>query len=464
MKKSAPGYIHGSIGGTMIKTALSMIPATLAMSGYNIADTYFVAQLGTIPLAAMGFTFPVIMLVGCVYRGIAVGAMTPLSHAFGGSKAAKAAKVASSGLLLMVLWSVFTGIIGSLTIAWTFRKFGAGNDTMPLIHAYMVIWYLGSVTMSLSMAGNDFLIASGAPRAAATMMMAGMIVNVILDPICIFGWGPIPAMGVCGAALATIISQGLSAVVLLHIIHHRYHLLTLKIFEWRLLRSSWSVIMRVAIPSIAGMLLMPIGNGIITRIVAEFGDTAVAACAAAGRLEMVAFVVPMSLGMALMPMIGQNFGARLYERIDQCRRFAVRFAGFFELGMAVIFFVAAPWMVKWFTDDPHVETIMISYLRIIPLGFGMTEIHRYCGFIFTGCNHPKAAAWLNALRILGLLVPFSLLALVFNSLDVLFAARLIADVIAGGVGMWLVRRMTRQLLSRRPKPNATSQTSIPETV
>jgi Na+-driven multidrug efflux pump len=277
------------------------------------------------------------------------------------------------------------------------------------------------------------------------MMVGGMILNVILDPLFIFGLGPVPAMGIKGAAVATVLSQLISGIVMLLVLHYRYQLLTLSVMHWRLLKSAWKIIIRVAIPSTIGALMMPIGNSVIVRIVASFGDDVVAACAAAGRLEMVAFVVPMSLGISMIPMIGQNFGAKHYDRINGCRRFAMRFAIFFELFMALVYFIIAPWLSGLFSKDPNVIEVMTLYLRIIPFGFGLMEVHRYCGFVYTGCNKPAAAAWLNALRLFGLLVPLSLLALYFGSLHGLFVARLVSDVLAGVIGMWFVRRMTLEL-------------------
>ena len=96
---SKAAYTTGPIGKTMLMTAFSMLAGTLAMSGYNIADTYFVGQLGKIPLAAMGFTFPVIMLIGCVFRGLGVGVMTNAAQALGSGNNAKAGKLITSGLL-----------------------------------------------------------------------------------------------------------------------------------------------------------------------------------------------------------------------------------------------------------------------------------------------------------------------------------------------------------------------------
>jgi putative MATE family efflux protein len=445
MQNSHARYTHGSIGGTMLKTAAAMIPATVAISGYNIADTYFVARLGTLPLAAMGFTFPLIMLIGCLYRGLAVGAMTPLAHSLGGRKTTKGAKVASSGLLLIVLCGIVIGVFGLLTMKWIFRQLGANEEVMPMVTSYMSIWYYGNLTVALGMTCNNLLIASGSTKSASAMMMGGMLLNVALDPLFIFGLGPFPAMGISGAALATVIAQALSGGAQLVILHFRFHLLTASVFHFRLLKSAWKIIIRVAVPSIIGTLMMPIGNGIITRIAAGFGDDVVAACAAGGRLELAAFIVPMSLGIALMPMIAQNYGGKHYDRIDQCRIFAMRFAVIFELFMAVAFFFAAPYLARLFSDDPNVLGPLVLYLRIIPFGFGMMEVHRYCGFIYTGCNRPAAAAWLNALRLLGLLVPLSLLALYLRSLSGLFVARLAADVLSGLIGLWLVRRLTMKL-------------------
>ena len=308
----------------------------------------------------------------------------------------------------------------------------------------MNIWYLGCVTGAVGMVGNSLLVAVGDSKLAGFFMMFGLVLNVFLDPLFIFDWGF--GMGIAGAALATIISQLCGLLLIMSALHKRHKLLkfaTLK--EKRLIRSAWKQIIRFAVPSMLGMILMPAGNGIITRIVASFGDEAVAATAAAGRLEVIAFMFPMSLGIGLMPMIAQNYGGKLYSRIVRCRKIAMSFAFYYEIFMAALYFVAAPYLVKYFTNDPKVAEIMTLYLRIVPWGFGLLEIHRYCGFFFTGCNYPHGSAWLAALRIIALLIPLSLLAMAFGSLSGLFVARLAADLLAGFIGWVLVIRMTDRL-------------------
>ena len=440
-KKS--NYLTGTIGSTMLKTALAMLPGPIAVSGYNLADTYFVSKLGTLPLAAMGYTFPVIMLINCLFHGLGVGVMATVAHAVGGSRHNKAAKLVTSGMILIAAVALLVGIAGYFSMDWTFRNFGAKGAVCIPINEYMSIWYLGCATAAIAMVGNSLLVALGDSRLAGFFMMFGLVLNVILDPLFIFSWGF--NMGIAGAAVATVISQFCSSCLLVTILGKRHHMWQFHTLKKRIVRSAWKQIIRFALPAMLGMVLMPAGNGVITRIVATFGDKAVAAAAAAGRLEILAFMLPMSLGIGLMPMIAQNYGAKKYSRIIGCRHFAMRFAFLYEIFMAAVYFVSAPYVVKYFTDDPQVAAIMVTYLRIIPWGFGMIEVHRYSGFFFTGCNYPHGSAWLSALRIIGLLIPLSLLAMYLGSLTGLFWARLLSDLLAGFIAWALVVRMTGKL-------------------
>ena len=123
-------YTDGPIGSVMTKTALSMLPGTLAISGYNIVDTYFVSKLGTLPMAAMGFTFPVVMLVSCLFRGIDNGIMTPTAQSLGGGKIPRAARMISSGIILLMMISMIVAVVGSLTINPVFSTLLKADDVV----------------------------------------------------------------------------------------------------------------------------------------------------------------------------------------------------------------------------------------------------------------------------------------------------------------------------------------------
>ena len=447
-QKKAGKYTVGPIRITMLKTAFAMLAGTLALSGYNIADTYFVGRLpGSDSLAAMGFTFPVIMLVGCLFRGVAIGMVTPMAHSLGAGKHVRSVTLVTYGFLFMLLVSFVMMILGIAFGEKIYSLFGAKGVTLDLTIGYMNIWFFGCVTSSMCMAGNDLMIGTGDNKIASAMMIIGMLINVILDPIFIFGFGFIPAMGVKGAALTTVCSQFICGVALWRLVIKRHHLLNFKNLELRQLRNAWQVIIKFAVPAVIAMLLIPIGGAILTRIVANFGDVAVAAVAAVNRLESVAFVVPMALGMTLMPMIAQNYGAGLYERIDECRRFAMRFAFVFLMIMAIIFSLLANWISVQFSTEEDVQKLIALGLKIIPWGLAWVEIHRFSGFFYTGTGHPHKAAWLNCMRVLGFTIPFSLLALHYNSILGIFWARFFADTLSGVIGFILARKLTKRLLS-----------------
>ena len=446
MEKKPAYYTEGPIRRGMCRTALAMIPATLALCGYNLADTYFVGKLpGVHPLAAMGFTLPVVMLIGCVFRGVTVGIMTTCAQSLGAGKQQRASRLVCGGVLLMLMMSVLLAVLGMVFSKTLFRLFGAEGETLRLAETYMNIWFFGCATASLSMTGNDLLIACGDSKVASFSMILGLGINIIMDPLFIFGWKFIPAMGIAGAALATIIAQCIGTILVMSVLHFRHRLLVFERIPGDILFKSWGLMLKYGGPSVLGMLMMPLGISVLTRITAEFGDVAVAAASAAGRLEMAAFVIPMSLGMTLMPFVGQNFGAKRYDRICEGRRFSMRFALFFLTGAAIIFNLFADQIVVLFKDDAEICRIMAQCLRITSWGFAGVEIHRFAGFFYTGCGKPSASAWLNAMRIIGLLIPLSLIALWMRSLTGLFIARLAADVISAVIGYALVRRMTNRL-------------------
>ena len=445
--QSPSRYLTGSVWNVMITTAISLLPGTIALSGYNIADAYFVAKLGTAALAAMGYTFPPILVIMALFRGLSVGILTTVSQAEGANRKRTAAQLVSLGLIFAALLSVAIGIVGYYSMDWVLCRLGAQGDALELSRQYMIVTYWTILCAGLVITTNDVLISIGAPQWASGLMCGSLFLNIALDPALIFGFGPIPALGISGAAWATAISQ-FAAIAVSFLLLWKKRYLTWSWLPPRRVRILGGRIIRFAIPSVLSMLLLPLGNAVVTQATSTFGDAAVAASAAGGRIESLAFILPMALGIALLPMIGQNFGAKNYERINQIRRVAMRFALTYLIATSVLFFLAADFLAGFFAENnPDVRRILVLYLQIVSWGFCMIEIHRYGTFFLLGCNHPKSSAFLNAFRILLCLVPLTLLAQRFGWLPGLFIARLLADLISGILGWTWGKRITDQLSS-----------------
>jgi len=425
--------------------AFPMLAGTFAMNAYNLTDTWFVSRLGTLSLAAMGFTFPVVMLLTCVARGIGSGVTTLVSHAIGRHDHEHAAKLVTHGITLTLGVTAIVSIGGYLLITPIFRSLGADATTLPLVGDYMRTWFMGALFMALPMVGNGILISAGDSKSASLFMIMGTLLNTVLDPIMIFGYLGCPAMGIRGAALATIVSQAVSTVWLIRLLYSKHRLLTWRGWSLADCVVSWRRTAGFAVPSILSMILMPISATVITRIISRFGYEAVAASGAAGRIEMFAFVIPMALGISLTPFVSQNFGAERVDRVREAHRLATRFALGYGGLVTAAFFVSAPWMASIFTDDAKVAGTLVSYIRIISFGYGMMEVHRYCGFMLTGLHRPVSATALNAVRVLVFLIPLSYLGGRFWGLEGVFWGRLWTDLAVGGIGLAWMSRVFRSV-------------------
>ncbi|MGI6087154.1 MAG: MATE family efflux transporter [Kiritimatiellia bacterium] len=434
-----------SVKQTLFRMAFPMLAGTFAMNAYHFTDTWFVSRLGTNPLAAMGFSFPVIMLLRCVAGGIGNGVSTLAAHALGRQAHADAARIVTHGIALMLMVAGMIAIGGYCSIDAIFSRLGADEQIMPLVTGYMRTWYLGAAFMALPMLGNGLLIASGDSRRAARLMLLGPILNTIFDPILIFGFWVVPAMGIRGAALATVLAQAVTTVCLCHLLLVKYRLLTWKRWPVRDWLNSLRRIMAFSIPNILSMMLMPIAATVITRLLGGFGNEAVAGSSAAGRLESFAFIIPMALGISLTPFVSQNYGAGRLDRIHEALRLSLGFALIYGAAVTVLFFIFAPWLALIFSRDPRVVEVMVSYIRIVGFGYGMMESHRYCSFFLTGVHRPGVAALLNAVRVLILLIPMVCLGARLGGVSGVFWGRLTSDLTAGFIGICWVRWILSRL-------------------
>ena len=462
-KKNEATYTHGSIGWTMFRTAIEMLPATLAIQGYNMADTFFVGQLhDEKPLAAMGFTFPVVMMVNGVFIGLGTGVMTTLAHALGRQNRLEAQRLTSSGELMVAFSAVLLGTLGALFAKPLFGLMGAQGETLQLTCEYMDVWFFGCITAALTFLGNKLLITVGIPRLASIMTIVGMVLNVILDPLMIFGtefcekwifdtcgFHPhldvlsIPSMGIKGAAVATIISQAVSAVVSCWLLWKNKYLEFKRIPLVELMKF-WHQIIQYAIPAMLGMFLFPIGNFITTKITSKFGDAAVAGVSAGSKLQGVFFVVPMSLGITLTPMMAQNFGARLYGRVKTCLYMSVRFAQIYLSCAAVVCIIGAPYIVQLFSPVQEVQNVMKLFLRIVSFGFGSIEAMRFSCFCLTACGHPKLDSWVKVARVLGFQIPLALIGWWTMKLPVLFIGTALSDILSFTLSFALAYRLVKK--------------------
>ena len=270
--------------------------------------------------------------------------------------------------------------------------------------------------------------------------------NFILDPVMIFGLLGFPKMGIRGAAWATVFSETIVMAGGFVLLYKRYRLLSFARSPAAAVFASWGRILRIGAPSTLSSILGPVSTGVVTRMVAAFGPAAVAAFGVAGRIEMFAFMIPMTVGMSLLPFVAQNFGAGRMDRVRTAYKGTTMFAVCFGLIIAAAFTAAARPMAGFFSNDSEVIDILVRYVRITCFGYGLLEVHRYATFCVTGIQRPMISAGLNAIRLLVFLIPLSYLGAEVAGLTGMFWVRLATDLLAAGIGVFVVLWKTRQPL------------------
>lgn len=433
----------------LAKMAGGMLIGFVAMAAFNITDTYFVAQLGTNELAAMSFTFPVAMFIGGLSIGIGIGTAALLSKKIGQGRHHEVQRLTTDALLFGLTLVALLSTVGFFTIRPLFTLLGATAETLPLVEDYMRIWYLGMVFLVVPMIGNNAIRATGDTLWPSAIMVVDLVINIILDPLLIFGLGPFPAWGIKGAAVATVFSRALALAASLYVLHWRKGLLTFELPGVAGLIRSWKKILYFGIPTAGAHILMPFAYGVLLKMVAWSGVEAVAAFGAGQRIEMFVVMPIMALGASLVPFIGQNLGAGNAARIAQAQKLSARFAlGWGLLCAALLLTIAHP-VAGIFSEDPAVISLLALLLWIVPLSFGFKGLAHTAGAAMIGFGKPYHTTAAVTIRLFVLVLPLAALGAYLDGFRGLLIGLAAAEIIAGAMtATWCHMVFERQVRTR----------------
>lgn len=397
--------LEGNVSKVLFRMTLPMIFGVLGIVAFNLADTYFVGKLGTTEIAALTFTFPVVLIINSINLGLGVGTSSIISRAVGQGNMERVKRLSTDSLILSVLIAIIFFLLGELTIEPVFKALGADLESMVFIKKYMRIWYAGSPFIVIPMVGNSIIRALGDTKTPSYVMMFSAGVNIILDPIMIFGFGFIPAMGVTGAALATLIARGITMVFSLYVLILREKVIELKRVDYKKIISSWQELLKIGIPNAIAKMIIPLGAGIVTGMIAKYGNEVVAGYGVATRVEFLALAVVSAVSSVIPVFVGQNYGAGNYDRIQE----AVRKSNIFSILFGII-----TWVILWsskgmigalFTQNTEVISIVSKYLSIVPLGYTFQGVNQIIIGGFNGTMQPIKASGVNLLQMFLVYIP-----------------------------------------------------------
>ena len=428
---------EGSVGRHLVAMAVPVLFGIFTMMLQAFVDMWFIGRVGVRELAALSFAFPVLMVVTSVAIGLGAGTSSVVARAIGAINQRRARRLATDSLILSFGITAIISAIGVVTIAPLFRMLGAPEDMIPLIAGYMVILYIGVPFVVVGMVGMSSMRATGDTRLPSMLMVLAAVINIILDPILIFGVGPIPAMGLNGAAMAALLARAAIFIGTVYYMKTRRDLLTFNKPDGAELAASWKDILHVGIPAAGTNAIIPIATGVITAMLARYGPEAVAGFGVASRVESLMLVMYYALSAVIGPFVGQNMSAnrpdRIYRALWFCTVFCIGSGLIIAAGLAL----AATWLPTLFSDNAEVTSVAALFLTIVPISYGAYGMVMVMNASFNGMGKPMPAVNISVGRMVVIYIPLAFLLDRFYGVAGIFAAYMIANIVTGVVSyLW----------------------------
>ncbi|NOR85845.1 MATE family efflux transporter [archaeon] len=436
-----PDILNGNLRKTLIQLSWPITIGLLMQTSFNIIDTIFVGRLGADALAAVSMTFPVIFLFVALASGIGIGTVALVSQNVGAKKKDVAALAAEQSLLISFIMGVSFAILGFIFTKPLFRIIGATEQLIPIITSYVYPIYIGILFMFLGFASNSILRGAGDMKTPMKMMMIATILNILFDWIFIFGAGPIPAMGVPGAAWATVLSRFIGfAYIFLNL------LFVQKIIPLKLkhLRPNIDIIKKifvVGIPASLSNIAMSLSMFFMIRIVSVFGPAAIAAYGLGFRLDSVAFMAIFGIASATITFVGQNTGAKNVKRSIKATWCASKMAIFVMAFLGIIFFLFRESIASVFTTDTEIIKHTTNYIKYVSLTYGFIAVGVITMSGFQGMGRGMPQLKMAIFRLFIFMVPLSYLFSIpmnfgVNGVWIAIATSMILSGIVSGIWFW----------------------------
>jgi putative MATE family efflux protein len=356
-------FTQGSIPRHLIAFSAPMFAGSMLQALYNTVDSVWVGRfLGPMALGAVSITFPLIMALLSLVMGLTTAATTLVAQYRGAGDEAKVQRAVSTALIMLAVLGALFSALGAIFRYPLVDLVQPPAEIRDQAAAYFGIFMAGVLGMFLYNVLSAILRGLGDSRTPLTFLAIAAVTNIVLDPLFIFGVGPFPKMGVAGAALATIISQALSAVLLWR--HLRRHTALLPaskdrwVVDWPILK----LIVRIGLPSGLQQALVSFAMVAVTAIISNFGPEVVAAFGAGSRLDQFGFMPAMSIGIAISAVAGQNMGAGRFDRVASAVRWSAGLAAGLTALVTAVAMLRPNWLMGLFTDDPKVLEVAAGYL------------------------------------------------------------------------------------------------------
>lgn len=444
MKENKMGTME--VRRLILTMSLPIMISMLVQALYNIVDSMFVARVSEAALAAVSLCYPIQMIMVAVACGTGVGINALLSRYLGEKKQEKASQVAMHGLFCAICnWLVFA-VIGLFFSEAFLRLFSDDVQIIMMGISYMQICTICSFGVFVQITYERIMQSTGNTIYNMVIQGVGALINIILDPIFIFGLGPVPALGTAGAAIATVIGQIVAMFLGIIITQKKIREIQLSVRGFHIDGMIMKAMYRIAIPAILMQSIMSFMTVMMNMILAPFSEMAVSVFSIYYKLQQFVFMAVLGMNNALIPILSYNYGAHQMERIREGIRFALWMSCVIMAIGTVVFQLFPTQLLYLFDAKETLLSIGIPALRTISVSFVFAGISMVLCSVFQALGSPNHSLLVTLLRQMVILLP---LAYGFSSafgLDMCWWSFPITEVLCALLSLYLLRSVQKRVL------------------
>ncbi len=412
---------------------------------FNVVDTFYAGLISTQALAALSLSFPVFFIIIAIGAGISQGATALIANALGAGEERKAKHLASQALSFGIWLSIALTALGIISAPSMFRLLGAEGRYLADALAYINVIFYGTIFFILNNILNSSLLARGDSKKFRNFLIVGFFLNLIFDPWFLFGGFGLPAMGIKGIAWATVIVQAGGTIYLLQQVLKTRLITKATLHDLIPDKKIFIDIAKQGFPASINMTSIAIGVFVITYFISLFGQEAVAAYGIATRIEQIALLPTIGLNMSTLSLVGQNNGAKKFDRVRETIRIAIRYGMLILTVGGILVFVFARQLMSLFSKDPKVIGVGAYYLPIASLIFWAYTIMFVSVSALQGMKRPMYGLWLGIGRqIAAPLILYALLTKLFG-LHGLWWGIFAVTWCAALITLWYMRHVMKKI-------------------
>jgi len=402
------------IAGLIKKIALPASIGTLFQTLFNIVDTFFAGTISPEALSALAKSFPIYFIIIAACVGVTVGGTSLIANSIGESNKSKILGYFAHTIIYAIIISFIITIIGLFFGPYLFELMGSDPEVIELGLSYTNIVFGGSIIFIILVALNSLLHADGDTKTYRNVLIVSFFLNIILNPLFIFGFGPIPAFGISGIGIATIVAQFIGLLIISNKVFKSFRIEGISAKDFIPKPNFLSNLFFQSAPISAALLLISVGNFIILSYIGVFGEFATAGYGSAARFEQILLLPVLGLNTAIISIIGQNFGSRNFLRVKESYFKAVTYGFILMIISGLIIFTSADKIVSIFSENQTVINYGSSYLKISALIFPAYPIFFISNGFFMAIKKSSYSMYLNIIRNVVLPIPTILVSQFFD--------------------------------------------------